>query len=118
MEVTPAASEQNRLALISLIVAVATWLIFGIGLCFSFFLPPIAICTAALFLASNGAAAWTGYTARKQIDEGDGAEGGRNLATIGFIMGLVGGVLALLGLVVAIILTVIGGAAILSMPYN
>lgn len=107
-------SSNNQMALYSAITAAVTWLLFGCGLCFSFGIPPFAICTAALFLLGNAGAAFTGWRGRQQIAESAGAEGGDSLALGGLVAGGVGIVLALLALVAAIILTAIGGAAVLN----
>jgi hypothetical protein len=52
-----------------------------------------------------------GYKARKQIDESNGREGGRGLATAGIVLGWIGVGLAGLAIAVIVMVKVFGGSA-------
>jgi len=85
----------NTLAIISLIAGILGALTSALSLCLW--------CLGGLPLIMGIAAAVTGYLGKKQIDESDGTQSSRKMATAGMILGLVSIVLSIVFVVLGIL---------------
>jgi hypothetical protein len=84
-------SNNNSMALTSVISGGVAWVIGGLGSCaLTFLFAPLAICTGIVFFIGSIVAVVTGHMGRKQINEGGGLQEGGNLAMAGLIMGYAG----------------------------
>jgi len=91
--------KTNTLAILSLIAGILSVLLLILSLCI-----PCGLRIMALIFGA--AAAIMGFMAKQKIDESAGAETGRGMAVGGLITGLIGGVGALILLVLfALVLT-------------
>jgi hypothetical protein len=104
----------HRFALPSLVMGILSILGALSCICPLFWVPFVQLCPSLWALALGGGALYTGNEARREIDASGGTIGGREQASAGFIMGIIGvafGVLAVcLGLLVV--------AGVLTMPDN
>jgi hypothetical protein len=84
-------TQNNQMAVVSVIAAGISWVIGGLGSCALFFLvPPASLCTGIVFLIGSIAAVVTGHIGRSQIKQGGNLEGGEGMALTGLILGWVG----------------------------
>lgn len=98
--VVGAPTENHRFALPSLIMGILSLLGALSCLCL-FWLPFFNFCPALWSLALGGGALYTGNEARREIEMSGGTVGGRDQANAGFIMGIIGIVVGILGLCIA-----------------
>lgn len=81
----------HPLAAASLVTAVLTWLIGGLGTgVLVLVLTPFSFCTWVIFLSGSVIATVFGHQSRRQIRSSDDEQGGARLATIGLALGWAG----------------------------
>lgn len=117
-------NPNNRMALWSMIVGLASWLLNFLMLCFNFVIGPlIGVATMGLgllcvipigLIGILSPIGWVvsiilGHIAIRQLKEGDGTEGGRGMALTGLISGYIGVGLMALSCLAAILFAVFGG---------
>jgi hypothetical protein len=85
------------MALISIISAGIGWIVGGLGTCaFTFFFPPVSLCTGIVFFVGSIVSVVTGHLGRRQIKASGGLEGGDGMALTGLILGWIGVAITLL----------------------
>jgi len=103
----------HRLALPSLIMGILSMLGALSCVCL-FWIPFVGLCPSVWMLALGGGALYTGNEARREIEVSGGTLSGRDQATAGFIMGIIG---VLLG-VLTICLGVLYAVGVIALPRN
>ena len=88
-------SKTNTLAILSLVASIIGVILMLLSFCIP--------CSGIISFLFGVAGAIMGRMAKKRIDESMGAEGGRGMASAGFIMGLIVTVLSIISFIIGLI---------------